>query len=199
MTEDTKGVSKSTGWENKKEPSLQRLGITMDKRFDLAVSVSVVLIGVLILITARNIRAGSVADPITSHGLPNIMGAFLVIVGIVLSVRQFITWSELPGHLVPEEGQEDERGHAASASRSFGIILLSIIWVWFLKPLGFLIVTPFYLLLSCLLMGVQSRLKMVVFSIILTLIFWVIFGPVLGIRLPLGPLETLARKWGLIL
>jgi len=150
------------------------------------------------MITARNIRAGSVADPITSHGLPNIMGAFLVIVGIVLSVRQFITWSELPGHLVPEEGQEDERDMrplppVPSESYFFyhmGVVVETARFSdrYPLLPVAFLFAY-----------GVRARLKMVVFSIILTLIFWVIFGPVLGIRLPLGPLETLARKWGLIL
>ena len=76
----------------------------------------IVLLGVFMLIAARDIRAGSIPDPITSRGLPNIMGVFLIIGGIILAVRQLLNWSELPGHLVPEEGQEDEKGYPASGS-----------------------------------------------------------------------------------
>ena len=114
-------------------------------------------------------------------------------------MRQFLHWSELPGHLVPEEGQEDEKGYPASWGRAFAIILASVLWEWLLQPLGFLIVMPLYLLVSSWVMGVRSWVKIIGFSAIYTFSTWVMFGPILGIRIPLGPLEPLARSLRLII
>ena len=177
---------------------LEKFSITMNKRIDLAVSVGTALVGAFLVIAARYIRAGSLPDPITSRGLAYITGTGLVIGGIFLAVRQLSNWSELPGHLVPEEGQADEKGYPASAVRAFGIIGLSVLWMWLLKPLGFLIVTPLYLLISSLIMGERAWVQMISFSLIFTVGTWVILGPLLGVRFPLGPLTHLAFWLGLI-
>jgi hypothetical protein len=150
------------------------------------------------LIAACDIETGLMPDQITSRGMPDITGVFLIIVGIVLAVRQLLHWSELPGHLVPEEGQEDEKGYPATWVRSFGVILLSVLWAWFLRPLGFLIATPLYLFFSAWVMGERSWGSIIAFSVIFSASIWVIFGPVLGIRFPLGPLNHLALSLGLI-
>jgi hypothetical protein len=39
----------------------------------------------------------------------------------------------------------------------------------------------------------------IVFSIILAVGLWYGFGPLMGVRIPLGPLENLVRSLGLIL
>jgi hypothetical protein len=171
----------------------------MDKRTDLAVSLVTVLVGALMLILARDIRPGTVADPVTSRGIPEILGAFLVIGGMVLILIRFLSWSQLPGHLVVEEGQEDEKGYPTSWARAIGVIFVSGLWGWFLKPLGFLFVTPLYLLVTLWIMGVRSWVKLTLFTVIYTVTAWVIFGPLLGSRLPLGPLTPLAESLGIYL
>jgi len=192
------GTKENISQENKEKASWEKLAITMDKRSDLAVSLFIVLVGVLMLIAARDIETGLMPDQITSRGMPDITGLFLVIVGVVLAARQLLHWSELPGHLVPEEGQEDEKGYPATWVRAFGIMLLSVLWGWLLKPLGFLIATPLYLFVSSWVMGERSWGSIIAFSVIFTASIWVIFGPVLGIRFPLGPLSHLALSLGLI-
>ena len=202
MPEDMKtakgGTEEDMSREDEEKASLETFEITMDKRADLAVSMGVALIGAFVLIATRGIRAGSIPDPITSRGMPNVVGVFLIIVGIVLAARQLLTWSELPGHLVPEEGQADEKGYPASWVRAISIILLSVVWNWLLRPLGFLIITPLYLLAALWCMNVRSWRKLIGFSIIFTVTTWGIFGPLLGVRFPLGPLDHLARSLGLI-
>jgi putative tricarboxylic transport membrane protein len=202
MAEDGETVKSGTNEETVREDedngTMEKLSITMDKRVDLAVAVANVLLGAFIVIAARDIRSGSLPDPITSRGLASMTGTGLVIGGIILAVRQLLTWSKLPGYLVPEEGQEDEKGYPVSAVRAFGIIVLSVLWMWLLKPLGFLIVTPLYLLVSSLVMGERSWVQIIAFSVIFTVSVWVIFGPILGIRFPLGPLTHLAFSLGLI-
>jgi hypothetical protein len=189
------GANESVGLEQERSDLRHDLGITMDKRGELALAVGTGLLGVFILVASRNIRAGLLHDPITSRGLPIMTGILLIIGGIALTVRQLLTWSVLPGNLVPEEGQTDEEGYPASWVRAFGIILVSFIWQWLLKPAGFLIATPFYLAASSWIMGVKSWVKIIGFSIIFTLLVWAIFHPLLYIKLPLGPLEDWAGSW----
>jgi F0F1-type ATP synthase assembly protein I len=46
------------------------------------------------------------------------------------------------------------------------VILVSFLWGWLLKPLGFLISTPLCLVVALLIMGVRSWVKNIAFSII---------------------------------
>ena len=193
-----RGPNEDTSREDNERASPGKLSIMMDKRFDLAVCLGVALLGVFILIGARNIRAGSIPDPITSRGLANITGMLLIIFGIILSVLRLRIWSAIPGNLVPEEGQTDEEGYPASAIRYSGIALASLLWVWLVKPLGFLIVTPLVLLAMLLLMNVRSRMKLITFPILFTVLAWVVFAQLLGIIMPLGPLTAFARSLGLV-
>jgi putative tricarboxylic transport membrane protein len=198
MTKDAK-IATIVTMEDEESPSGHKLGITMDKRIDLAVSVATVLLGVSILILAKRIKAGMVPDPLTSRGAPTISGVVLIIGGIIVAVRQLWTWNALPGHLVPEEGQTDEEGLPASWVRAFSIIGLSVLWEWLLIPVGYFFITPIYLVIASRCMSVQSWVKIIAFSIIFTLVVWICFGLLMGARFPFGPLEPWARSVGLIM
>jgi hypothetical protein len=104
----------------------------------------------------------------------------------------------MPGNLVPEEGQTDEEGYPASTIRYSGIVLASLLWVWLVKPLGFLFAMPLALLAMILFMNVRSRMKLIAFPILFTLVTWVAFSQLLGIIMPLGPLTSFARSLGLV-
>jgi hypothetical protein len=99
---------------------------------------------------------------------------------------------------VPEEGQTDEEGYPASTIRYSGIVLASLLWVWLVKPLGFLFAMPLALLAMILFMNVRSRMKLIAFPILFTLVTWVAFSQLLGIIMPLGPLTSFARSLGLV-
>jgi hypothetical protein len=47
-------------------------------------------------------------------------------------------------------------------------------------------------------MGERSWGSIIAFSVIFAVSIWVIFGPILGIRFPLGPLSHLALSLGLV-
>jgi hypothetical protein len=53
--------------EEKVSPA--KLSLTTDKRIDLAIAVGVALVGLFILVGARNIGRGMIDDPLTSRGL----------------------------------------------------------------------------------------------------------------------------------
>lgn len=191
-------MTQDTHQDNEAKAPLEKLSITMDKRIDLAVAVAIALFGMFVLVEARNIRPGTIPDPVTSRGLADIGGILLIIFGILLAALRLQTWSAMPGNLVPDEGgQADEEGYPASALRYMGVALASLLWVWLIKPLGFLIATPLFLLALSLFMNVRSRTKLIAFPILFTLLTWVAFSQVLSVIMPLGPLTSFARSLGL--
>jgi hypothetical protein len=196
-TETSGTIENPTQGDEKKAPP-RMMPITMDKRGELVGPLAAFLLGVFMLIETRTFRRGMIPDMITSKGLPNITAILLIIGGVVQAFRQFRSWLEIPGNFVPEEGQEDEKGYPASAVRAISIMLLSFLWAWLLRPLGFLISTPLCLLIASWIMHVRSWPKVIAFSMIFSVANWYVFGPVLGIRLPLGPLEDFALSLGLI-
>jgi putative tricarboxylic transport membrane protein len=201
MAQDVRAAERGTNEDasrpEKEEASTEKLSITMDKRIDLAIALAIVLLGVLMLVWARDIQAGQIPDPITSRGLPNIMGIFFIIGGSILGMLRLKTWSALPGNFVPEEGKTDEKGHPASWVRTFGIATGALLWVWLLDPLGYVFVTPLFMLVFLLVMGVRSWMQIIGFPTIFTLATWYIFSQVLQIILPLGPLAPFLRSLGL--
>jgi len=191
-------MDEETSREGEERPPRITVSVTMDKRVELAISMVVVLLGVFVIIQARGFRTGLVQDPISPRGLPMMLGAFLMFGGIIVGVLRLATWSASPGHFVPAEGREDEEGHPTSGVRALSIAAAGMIWVWLLDPLGYLIITPLYLLAVLLFLKVRSWSMLIGFSVIYTVATWVIFGPLLGVRFPLGPLESLALSLGLI-
>jgi hypothetical protein len=115
-----------------------------------------------------------------------------------MGVLRLVTWRALPGNFVPAEGKTDEKGHPASTLRAFGIAAAGLLWVWLISALGYLFVTPLFLVAGLLLMGVRSRLKIIAFPVIYTLVTWVIFSQVLKIVVPLGLLTDYFRELRLI-
>jgi putative tricarboxylic transport membrane protein len=202
MTENAqaakRGTNEGVAQSEKEEASADKISITMDKRIELSIMVGMVLLGVFILVKARGIRLGLVPDPVTSRGLPIIVGIFFVIDGVILGVLRLMSWSALPGNLVPAEGKKDEKGHPASAARALSIAAAALLWAFLLKPLGYLIVTPVFLLAFLRLMGMRSWAKIICFPIIYTLATWYIFSQLLLVILPLGPLADFARFLGLM-
>ena len=201
MAKNVKNVKRSSNEETSRgdegKASPLKLSLTMDKRIDLAVDAAIVLLGVFILVKTRDILPGTVADPITSRGMPNIGGILLIFFGIILTATRLLTWSALPSNLVPAEGKEDEEGHPASWIRAWAVILAAWLSVWLLKPLGFLLATPPFLLVFLLIMGVRSWGRLISYPIIYTLLTWYVFSQLLKVILPLGPLTRLGRSLGL--
>jgi putative tricarboxylic transport membrane protein len=202
MTENAqtakRGTNEEVGRSEKEEAFTEKLSITMDKRIEFALAVVAVLLGVFILVEARGIRAGLTPDPITSRGLPTITGTFLIIVGSILGVLRLVTWSALPGNFVPAEGPTDQEGQPASWVRTFGIATAGLLWMVLLKPLGYVIVTPLFLLAFLRLMGVRSWAQIIGFPIIYTVATWYLFSQLLLVILPLGILAEFARSLGLM-
>jgi hypothetical protein len=201
MQEDAKGASSITTEETKEEDEKESFKIpfrlTLDKRIDLGIMGVIVLYGVFLIIEARKIRTGMIPDPIGSKGMGYLTGIFLIIGAIAAGIIRLANWSVLPGNLVPGEGHEDEEGHPSSWVRVFSIVLVTWVSVWLLKSLGYLIVTPLFMIVACWIMGARSLGKLIIFPVVYTAVTWYLFSQPLQFVLPLGFLTPLFRSLGL--
>jgi hypothetical protein len=172
--------------------------IEMDKRVELAVLLAMVALGAAVIYLATGFRIGSFPDPVTTRGLSYVTGGYLIVAGLVLSIRRLLTWSAIPGKYTLSEGNEDERDHPASTFRAVTIMGLAILWAVTVTPIGFLIVTPIVLMAVLWMMDVRTAGKLVGFPIVFAIATWLVFAQLLGVRLPYGVMTGLARSWGLI-
>ena len=192
------GTNESTNQEEAKKASLFK--ITMDKRVDLVLTIILGLFGIFLCVMASTFYMGRVDDMFTAKGAPYVTGVFITICSIILLVLQIRSWSAIPGRLVVSEAQkEDEEGYPTSWKRAFGIILAATIAALLWEPLGYVLVTPFFMIAALLIMGERSWKKIIIFSFIFGLASWYLFHQILVFMIPMGILEPLARSLGLIL
>lgn len=202
MTEDTlaakSGTNENTSQGDEKKPAT--FFLTMDKHVDLALAIVLILFGIFLCVMASTFYMGRVDDFFTAKGMPYATGTFLIICGIILTVLRLASWSEIPGHFVVSEAvKEDEEGYPASWKRAFAIIAASWIALWLWRSLGYVIVTPLFLIAVLWFMGERKWKKIILFSIIFGFASWYLFSQILNFMIPLGVLEPLARSLGFLL
>ena len=192
------GTNESTNQGEEKKASLFK--ITMDKRVDLVLTIILGLFGIFLCVMASTFYMGRVDDMFTAKGAPYVTGVFITICSIILLVLQIRNWSAIPGNLVVSEAQkEDEEGYPTSWKRAFGIILAATIAALLWVPVGYVLVTPFFMIAALLIMGERSWKKIIIFSFIFGLASWYLFHQILVFMIPMGILEPLARSLGLML
>lgn len=156
----------------------------MDKRIDLAITVAITIFGAWLVYYAANMRVGSVADPLGESGLIRGVGYFFVVSGAGLGVRRVLLWHRDARCVVPSEGTEDEPGIPAKAWRAAAMWLLCLAYFLLLPVLGYLLVTPAFLLAGMVLLGLRRWVVAPVVSVAFTLLVYGLFQRLLNIRLP---------------
>jgi putative tricarboxylic transport membrane protein len=170
----------------------------MDRRIDLAVAVAFTAFGAWIILQATAIKSGMMRDPIGPRTAFYVTGGILAIGGIILIVRSLRSWDWTASHIIPSEGVEDEAAYPASARRAFLLIGACMFYGLTFDPLGYLIATPLFIVVSLLILGERSRLGIPTIAILFTAITYVVFAQSLGVRVPVGPLTEPFRALGLI-
>ena len=160
----------------------------MDRRKDLTLAVAIALLGLAVVILGTQINLGRIRDPIGSRTLPIIVGVLIASGGLLLAGRRLARW-KTESTIVPAEGTRDEPDVPASTARSMVIWVLCFAYVALLETVGFLILTPFLLATLLWIMGVRRPLRVVLLSLGAVAVVFGIFDVLLGVRLPLGPLD----------
>jgi hypothetical protein len=143
---------------------------------------------------------GRVDDMFTAKGAPYVTGVFITICSIILVVLQVRSWSEIPGRfVVSEAAKEDEEGYTASWKRTFAVVLAATISALLWESIGYVIMTPLFMIVALLIMGERSWKKIIMFGLIFGLVSWYLFHQILVFMIPMGILEPLARSLGLLM
>ena len=101
--------------------------------------------------------------------------------------------------MIPAEGVEDEPGHPASFRRAALLALVSLVYVLTLRPVGYLIGTPLYIIAGLWILEQRNWLLNIVVGLVFTIFFYLIFAQGLGVWLPVGPFTQLFRDLGWII
>lgn len=162
----------------------------VDRRIDVAVAAGVGAVGAAAIVFSGDIREGTLPDPLGAAGLPRMLGAFLLVVGVLLIGRRLVGWRRSSSHLVyADGGSGDEPGYPSSAVRAFGMWLAGLGWALLLPRIGYLVSTWLLILTGVVAMKVRSPWKLVAVPLLFTLATWLLFSRVFGLRFPAGPVD----------
>jgi putative tricarboxylic transport membrane protein len=171
----------------------------MDRRIDIAISVIAILFGIFVILEARTIKAPFFVDPIGPRAFFYGCGAIFILGGLVNIVQRLQTWSLYSTNMIPSEGVDDEPDYPASWRRAALLALASLIYVVTLRPVGYLIGTPLYIIAGLWILEQRNWLINIPVGLGFTIIFYLIFSTGLGVWLPVGPFTQLFRDLGWIL
>lgn len=172
--------------------------VTMNKYIDLVGSLLIVALGVFVLAVAFSYPPPKVVfDAIGPMGFPKAIGLFLVVGGLIQSVRTALYIRKF-GKWSPEEGVSDEPEYPSSKWRALIFIAGCFAFLLLMQPLGFLISMPLAIVAALWLMDYANWTRRIVVAIGFTIFAFATFELVLGVPLPAGPIENLLIDVGLI-
>lgn len=172
--------------------------VTMNKYIDLVGSLLIAVLGAFVLAVAFSAPPAKVVfDAIGPMGFPKAIGAFLLIGGLVQSVRTVLFIREY-GKWSPAEGVPDEPEYPSSKWRALVFIAGCFAFVALMHPLGFLISMPLAIVAALWSMGYGTWVRRVVVAVVFTCVAFAVFAVLLGVPLPAGPIEELLIYTGLI-
>jgi putative tricarboxylic transport membrane protein len=172
--------------------------VTMNKYIDLVGSLLIVALGGFVLVVAFGYPPPKVVfDAIGPMGFPKAIGAFLVVGGLLQSVRTAL-YIRRYGRWAPEEGVQDEPEHPTSRWRALIFIAGCFVFLVLMQPLGFLIAMPLAIVAGLWSMDYANWMRRAIVAIGFTLFAFAMFVLVLGVPLPDGPIENMLIDAGLI-
>ena len=166
----------------------------MDRRYDLAMALASFALGVFVFAIAKGIRIGFYRDAVGPRAFFFGIGVVLMVAGGVVAMVRLRSWKTQEGSIVPPEGETDEEGHPVSALMAVSVIGISILYVILLKPLGYLLTTPLFII-GCMAILKERRWGWIaLFAVGFTVVFYIAFALILKMSIPIGPLTSLFRS-----
>lgn len=170
----------------------------MDRRLDIALAVGFMVLGLVVLWQAGGIRMGVMRDPVGPRAAFYFCGAIMLGGGGLVVLRHWRALRRGAGRLTDPEGSTDTEGFPASLTRAASLAGLCFAYAALFNPLGYLLATPPFIVAALAVLDQRRWGVNVLIAVLFTGIAYVVFGHVLGVRMPHGPLTQLFRDLGLI-
>lgn len=164
----------------------------MDKRADLAVGVSLVVLGAFYLYNAIQMPwTTSLNDVLGPRFWPQVLATLLTIGGAVITFNRLRTFARDP-IIVEPEGEEDTPGYPVSMLRVGVVCGWFLLYILSLASVGYILATPIFLVGSLVIMGVRAWRLILTIALATTVILFFMFAVVMRVQIPMGPLE---QRW----
>lgn len=167
----------------------EELQAGVDKRVDLAVACGFLLFGCWLLYATTRIPRGSIDDAVGSGGVARVLAVAIIALSGYLVLHRLFTWLRYRGRLVPGEGSADDPVAPATWQRAFKVFTLLAAYVLGVKFVGYLLATPFFLLMGLWVMDVRGAARLAGIAIGYTVGSYALFVGVFGVLLPLGVMD----------
>ena len=170
----------------------------MDRRFDIGLAIAFIALGIFVIIVASGIPSGIHKDPVGPRAFFYGCAGVFILGGLVTVARRAMSWRYELGNIVQAEGTGDEPEQPVSAVRAATLFTLTILYAVLFEPLGYLIVTPLFIVAGLVILRVRNAVGVGAIAIIFTLLAYLVFAQFLDVRLPVGPLTDFFRSMGWI-
>lgn len=151
---------------------------------ELAFAGSLLLLGVVVLIDAKNMLVPPGSGSVGPQVFPTIIGIFIVLVAIGLAIEIF------RGNLGQPEGTEFGEIHAKTDWKTLGIVTGSILTYPFLiESAGFVVASTVVFFGVGFAYGARKFIKNLLIALIFALVVYLTFTKLLNVSLPAGILK----------
>jgi putative tricarboxylic transport membrane protein len=162
----------------------------MDSRKDLIFALAVIALGVVVILIAHSWPEPHIRDAVGPRAFPYGLGILFIVGGAFLAIQRARDMNAAGGYVV-SGGNEDEAGYPASGIRALTLVVLCCVYAYLLRPLGFLVATPPFVVLALLTMQERKPVSVIATAISFTIIAYLIIHTALDGLLPEGILAGL--------
>jgi putative tricarboxylic transport membrane protein len=159
-------------------------------RREIAIAVFLIVFGGIVIALSGKIESGVYTDPLGPRVFPYALGVGIALCGLFLGVGALFRWQpEKPGLLADAGGTEEIERGPFSLSGLVGAVLATAIYAVALEPVGYLIVTPLYVVAILFIHGGTPWRTLIAAPVVITTVLYLTFRFALRIPVPNGVLE----------
>lgn len=167
---------------------------------DLIGGILATLLGVGYFATSLQIRASSLDDAIGPAGLPKVLGATMIVLGIILCVQAIaserqkrrLSNTAMTTDVVvdDDEAEEIQRGGLAGIARAGGLLAIGVAYLLIVKTVGYVPAVAALIIVAALYGGAALTWRVFAIGVAGAAFYYLLFVVVLAIPLPAGELFT---------
>jgi len=169
---------------------------------ELALSLFLLIVGAATVVGARYTIAELkvLQDVVGARGFAYVVGTLVFIGGLTLLAMQLrkAIWAGAPDPdaAKAELGGDDPR-FPSSTGRAFAVFAALAVYVWLLKPAGYIPATVLFVGAGTWIMGGRGVVRLFLYPLAYAIGTYLLFDTVLGVRIPDGVLRPFIRAIGL--
>jgi putative tricarboxylic transport membrane protein len=159
----------------------------------LACGLVTILVAALYLYAASGLRPSLLEDAVGSAGFPRLLGWGMALTGAVLVLQDL--WARVRGRTVTEaEGWIPSEAFRAGARRATlraaGVVAIILLYLLLFEPAGYPVAVAVLIGATSIYLGAAPGRRTAFVALLGALALWLLFGVLLQIPLPMGPLEA---------